>query len=208
MTTKETFRHRQSTVTVVRKFKVHWRRLSEVSKCVHLPGNPSGIFPLWGICHRKSTQGWGWELGHFRIAHSFCFKERLSAMIFNSHANKFHFHEKGFALSFKSEIFWNLERPICHCFLQTQILWVLCMTSLSHGDKYPGGGRGSTLGLDWDRCVLAQYDVLISYRIYNLLNVLFFLGLTGQSNVHAEVYKCSLHSLHQAKRWLPASGVW
>lgn len=105
MTTKETSRHRQSTVTVVRKFKVHWRRLSEVSKCVHLPGNPSGIFPLWGICHRKSTQGWGWGLGHFRIAHSFCFKERLSAMIFNSHANKFHFHEKGFALSFKARYF-------------------------------------------------------------------------------------------------------
>ena len=61
------------------------------------------------------------------------------------------------------------------------------------------GAAGQHLVLR-DRYVLASYDVLISYRIYDLLNVLFCLGFTGQSNVHAEVYKCSLHSLHQAKR--------
>ena len=115
MTTKESSRHRQSTVTVVRKFKVHWRRLSKVSICAHLPGHPSGIFPLWGICHRMYP-GVGMGISHFRVAQSFCFKERLSAMIFNSHVNKSHFHEKRFALSFEREIFWNSEKAYLSLF--------------------------------------------------------------------------------------------
>ena len=45
------------------------------------------------------------QMGNFRVAPSLCFKPRLSAnpidmkMIFYSHANETHFHEKGFALS-------------------------------------------------------------------------------------------------------------
>ena len=37
-------------------------------------------------------------------------------MIFNSHANKSHFHEKRLALSFEREIFWNSEKAYLSLF--------------------------------------------------------------------------------------------
>jgi len=59
-------------------------------------------------------------IGHFRAAQSLFFKARLSTkpliskMIFHSHANKTHFHNKGFVLRLvlKVRIFVTREWPI------------------------------------------------------------------------------------------------
>ena len=37
-------------------------------------------------------------------------------MIFNSHVNKSHFHEKRFVLSFEREIFWKAEKAYLSLF--------------------------------------------------------------------------------------------
>ena len=61
-------------------------------------------------------------IGHFRVVLSLCFKVRLSAKpliwkCFFSHANKTHFHNKGFALGLilKVRVFgtqkWPINRP-------------------------------------------------------------------------------------------------
>ena len=153
MTTKESSRHRQSTVTVVRKFKVHWRRLSKVSKCAHLPGHPSGIFPLWGICHRIYP-GVGMGIRPFPSCPKLLFQREAKCddIQFSCQQISFIFTRNVLHLASKGRYFGTRKRPLCHCFLQTQILWVLCMTSLSHRDKYPGGGRGSTLDTEGPLC--------------------------------------------------------
>ena len=115
MTTKESSRHRQSTVTVVRKFKVHWRRLSKGSKCAYLPGHPSGIFPLWGICHRIYP-GVGMGIRPFPSCPKLLFQREAKCNDIQFSCNKSHFHEKRFVLSFEREIFWNSENAYLSLF--------------------------------------------------------------------------------------------
>ena len=73
-----------------------------------------------------------WQTGHFRGALSLCFKVRLSAKplilkwFFYSHANKTHFHKKGFAfsLALKARVFGTRKWPIEY----SNFLWPMLVT--------------------------------------------------------------------------------
>ena len=68
------------------------------------------------IFKTEGDRGSFYLTGYLWVASSLCFKAKLGAkpdmkMIIYSHANKTHFHNKGFTLSLvlKSESFWNSE---------------------------------------------------------------------------------------------------